>query len=537
MSWKDDKNLGPWVFAEQPDKWGYLNNPRWMQTPSAPINYSGNESNEPQIWTPAGSRHDAEGSNQHFPCGHWHKQGGMSRDTVLNESFYQQSIDVHHGRIAMAGMIVDAPYGMVCVEQRVDGTWYSLGTLRNMTQYVQPNTLRISSDDGYIAYYSSYYLDDDPGFTNYLGIVKFSRDNWPVVSTPWVSNFGSGVPYRADDQQFYNVMDCYGSRIACAALLYQINGVNHNKYQIKVSENSGDNWGTEWNFPDTVEPLAIGSYTDRVNVRMSQDGLVWVAYLRSGGPLGNHNIELWKSNVAATSWTKIWERNFYADLNNSEALSLLFDIEDEAAEKMSIRLIGDDGANYRHVCYYSTNYGVAFSTYTDVFAYGASPYARGTGNGQYVVAGSRSNQDFYRSTDGFDTYGLVNVGSILTGSYVDQQKHHGEIVYTECAENFGGADPNLISLLYSDDNGATWRVIQSPFEIAYSGSPTTIPGYPNRASKLTGNDGGYMQSIETTNLITGSVQVWNSQPHIINTSPGLFIGRQPVDISYFTFYN
>ena len=45
MSWKNDKNLGPWAFALQEDKRGYINNPRWTDEPNP--------------------------YNDHKPCGYW----------------------------------------------------------------------------------------------------------------------------------------------------------------------------------------------------------------------------------------------------------------------------------------------------------------------------------------------------------------------------------------------------------------------------------------------------------------------------------
>ncbi len=41
-----------WIegFVEQPNKWGYLNNPNWVSTPSDPVNYTGNEDEEPVVW-------------------------------------------------------------------------------------------------------------------------------------------------------------------------------------------------------------------------------------------------------------------------------------------------------------------------------------------------------------------------------------------------------------------------------------------------------------------------------------------------------
>ena len=76
-SWKDDKDLGPWAFHPQPDKWGYLNNPRWYKDTVAPVNYTGNEDEEPQVWTSANAGkgpYSRDGFDRHHPCGHWHKQ-------------------------------------------------------------------------------------------------------------------------------------------------------------------------------------------------------------------------------------------------------------------------------------------------------------------------------------------------------------------------------------------------------------------------------------------------------------------------------
>ena len=67
QEWNEFRNLGPdaWNFTEQPDKWGYLNNPRWTASPA----------------------HD----NQHLPCGHWHKRpkpSGSAEATVEVEGVF-----------------------------------------------------------------------------------------------------------------------------------------------------------------------------------------------------------------------------------------------------------------------------------------------------------------------------------------------------------------------------------------------------------------------------------------------------------------
>ena len=65
--------VGPWDFIEQGDKWGYLNHPRWMQESGDPVNYTGNEANEPQAWPTDKHVYSKENINRHMPCGHWHK--------------------------------------------------------------------------------------------------------------------------------------------------------------------------------------------------------------------------------------------------------------------------------------------------------------------------------------------------------------------------------------------------------------------------------------------------------------------------------
>lgn len=80
--WRDYKGEGVWNFTEQPDKWGYLNNPRWADSPERSINYTGNEENEPQIWIPYKVQNINIGSSHHIDCGHWHKKKVISSATI-----------------------------------------------------------------------------------------------------------------------------------------------------------------------------------------------------------------------------------------------------------------------------------------------------------------------------------------------------------------------------------------------------------------------------------------------------------------------
>jgi hypothetical protein len=437
--------------------------------------------------------------------------------------FYQPSIDVFHGRIAMAGLAVDEPYGVACLEYSVaTGEWYALGGTENVSQYLEPNTLRISSQDGYVAYFGSFYPYDDPSgvYSLRIGAFIFDRGNLPRFLLGWEDD-GTAATYDLSDYNFYNSMDCYGSRLACLAPVKKVLGVVLNKFQIKVSNDSAETFGTTWTFPDVFTPLGIGGYSDKVELRMTQDGIVHVAYLRSGGLVGTHNIEYWKSNAAATSWTKIWENNFYADLGNVESYGLSFDLNDEDGETIVIRLKGIiSGAPtlYRDLAYLSTNYGVAFTAYPTDYPSAPAweiPYIVGTSNELDVV--HFCDVGVYKSTNGGSTYNLIDISPIpITGSFVDQQKHHSEIVYTECGVAFSppGADPNLQGLLYSDDDGSTWQVIQSPLPLTVLlGDDYQVPLYPGYTE-----DYSDLDNVVITDTGSGGTITWS-------TNPDLFINR------------
>ena len=58
--WKDNKGSGPWDFTEQPNKWGYLNNPLWS-------------SQQDSVDFCEGLNIEAGSLDEHKPCGHWHR--------------------------------------------------------------------------------------------------------------------------------------------------------------------------------------------------------------------------------------------------------------------------------------------------------------------------------------------------------------------------------------------------------------------------------------------------------------------------------
>jgi len=507
--WKDNKNLGPWEFEEQPNVWGYLNNPRWSSQQDAK-----------EFCETVGVQLNP--TETHRPCKHWHKHSGDEAITVIrtspapdinigSEYYYQPSVDVYDGKIGMVSMRVDyETTDAITGHIYEDGAWKCLGLAKTTIMSDEPQTCRLTDD--YMAYYCA-RQNYDSGNDYSMRLYVFEEGEEPRYTDVWDCDWDTGTPFYADDSYYYNVMDCVGDRIACTALIWEVDGVDYKYWQVKVSNDQGLTFDTTWTFPDALTAVAAG-YWDRVYLRMSEDGIVWLLYVRAMGI--TTMVELWKSNAAATSWTKIWEKDYYTDLSDKRCANFGFDIKDADGKDITISLYGGlvSGTYYR-VLYTSTDYGINFTTIVRNSKVRAMTSLM-TSTGQYVVALSKRVGGIYiyeRSTDygvnfselvasitykgsanyntpsinqsyiknnaiinnGWGTMASVVGGSRifvaapdppLTGSYPDMQKHDNEIAYAECGESFSPPAPNedYQSVLYSDDYGATWRVIQTQIQ-------------------------------------------------------------------------
>jgi hypothetical protein len=74
-SWMSFKDSGPWAFTPQPAKYGYRNNPRWMDL----LNIVP-ESTTP-VWPTEQKLMSAGSSKNHAPCGYWF--GGPGGGTII----------------------------------------------------------------------------------------------------------------------------------------------------------------------------------------------------------------------------------------------------------------------------------------------------------------------------------------------------------------------------------------------------------------------------------------------------------------------
>ena len=63
-------------------------------------------------------------------------------------------------------------------------------------------------------------------------------------------------------------------------------------------------------------------------------------------------------------------------------------------------------------------------------------------------------------------------------TYPDMQKYDNEIAYVECGESFSPPAPSedYQSVIYSDDYGATWRVIQTQIQNTDLAEDTILTG-------------------------------------------------------------
>ena len=278
MSWKDDKNLGPWPFVEQPDKWGYLNNPRWSSQADAIA-----------FCQACGLSLDLPG--QHLPCGHWHKTpvyvtteeeipptpvsdcvGGWSKVEMSDNAKY----------ISLAG-----PY-CICRSDDFGVTWASVleGNFFEigMSADGKYQTAIARSDTNSDVWFSDDYgltwAMDTPGEYSYKGIAISSDGQYQTLVT-WAdqilisSDYGSSWTARGLTKYYFDVaMSSNGQ--------WQV--VISNGGFVYVSNNYGLTWTEVW-FA-FWGPVGDGCFPYRIC--MSSDGSVIVGAAASASSWGSH---------------------------------------------------------------------------------------------------------------------------------------------------------------------------------------------------------------------------------------------------------
>ena len=149
------------------------------------------------------------------------------------------------------------------------------------------------------------------------------------------------------------------------------------------------------------------------------------------------------------------------------------------------------GKNNKEIFMKSSDCGVNFNELAATTVYKGSadycmPYIERGCIGSNIISNGRG---IATSVIGASRVFVAAPNLPISGYYPDMQNYCNEIVYIECGVSYTAGDYQ--DLLYSDDNGATWNIVQSP--VANTEDP----------------DGGYIEVPQGTETETiYEPQVW-----------------------------
>lgn len=457
--WKTYKGEGPWEFAKQANKWGYLNNPRWTDTPVAPISYDGRESEEPQVWTDELARRDATGSIEHKPCGHWHRQEVVAPPTEppveypLLVNGYQQAVGICSDHLIIAPMwYVDGTTqedGIVaCKYNFSTGLWSLEGTKLGdgAPTYAYPGTCR--TRDTFTIYYSDWYRDAINKETMMLHVFK----DGVTLRTVDLWEFSSAVDsYWGFESSFRSADIRSNGLISCMAFFSKLGGVSVYSWVVKTSIDYGVNW-TSYTLP-TVGPIVVGSHISG-NLRIDETGVIWIALKKSLS--SDMTVYIYKSidNGVSFNLVKTLSINPGAGVTSTSFIVYTISKGDGKDQYIGVNGYAPSQTNY----WYSSDYGVNWTlVYTNIWGVTADSMKH-MSNGQYLVLSrytSGTNGVFRRSDNYGTSFNTITPPSPISDSYVDDDYLYEDFAYTECGEYFSGT---TLGALYSRDSGATWNI-------------------------------------------------------------------------------
>ena len=459
-SWKDDKDLGPWEFEEQVDKWGYLNNPRWQQTPTERVNYTGIESTESQIWPMTNPTiqklYSAGDSDKHGPCGHWHKKKVDKETTVLGyEEWFQQSLDIYESEVLFVAMryvgVEEPENGIVAFTYNVTRQeWVFRGIVSGGYCIMgTPNTAR--RVNGYSFYYGS-WADNTDENTEYMRLHIFPDEGDYSYVDLWTMDYPAYTQTKFFDGEVYNTMDAHSSGlVACLCCVDTEAGVNKDSWAIKVSVDYGATWKSVYYFP-TINVASLGA-----NVRISADGTIYVAFLQ----YSPNTFHIYKSDDSGDSWSLV----------HTETLAYSpYDLTYSIDETGQYQYLIMRGSASTKKLYISSDYGSTWSSVALDYTYDSIIFSS---NKEFVVLTNFSGAGvFKRSVDYGANWNNITPPYDIEMSWQEQQNYYARIAYTECGASFTSTPDVLgqyfLAFMYSEDNGATWSIIQSPLVGAYA---------------------------------------------------------------------
>ena len=463
MSWKDDKDLGPWDFTEQPSKWGYVNNPNWT-----------NSSEGVDFAEDAGVPVDV--TDRHTPCGHWHKVPVTTKTyyTFQEGSWWQQTADIDSYKIYIGAANYDyEQFGGVESNTAIDRDSIILvseytnddNPLINEEEFdsvsIEPPTIvRCSTYTAMVGLV--WGLEDGDGdYTSALvcGVKRSGYDQyWRVVVNKLV-HFKDGDVGDTDIAYSYGA-EAFDNGIIVICYYYDDYATGNGNLCVIRSTDYGMTWGSEI--------IVYSSCDDAVNIKKGDDGKLYIAWLDYGN--GSSIVRLFISDDYGATWTAKT-----TGVLGSTPTSPWGVVDHATDANGKIYLVVGRSASFS--LYVSSDGGDSWTAYAHADLGRTLNIEANTTAvvivGSDIAGGTPYHAKIIRSTDGGVNFSeevdLYTLGETST-SYRTLKHDGSNFLFTYCAMR----DANgWISWLASTDHGANWSEDSIPDIMKYSSSETS----------------------------------------------------------------
>lgn len=426
-----------WPFVESAEKYGGINNPRWTESPEM-VDFS----------NAVGLKQNTE---NHTPCGHWHKRPVYSTLSVTKGKWWQQSFDIGGDGF----MYIGAPNwdNNQMIGLKHNDTIDEVLMLTDVNADDEPVINGITYDSfagtppavvragGMMVLAAIVWQkpDGDSDLTNNIivGVKRDGMDQYWTVAVNKLAGLKAGLNNDLITKPGY-FMEAYGDGNIIVCYSYQNLVGGTTDIVVVRSTDYGVTWGSEVLVSSTTRNVAfikvgddtdmyIGSYYNQTaKVYISSDkGASWaekdlpdLLIAPTEGPWGNMDLD---TDVAGDIYVSI-PRSTFTSIYVSTDGGASWNRYDQSEVERIVYLTANDQA-------------VVIQGYD-------------AGDGHYLIL---------RSTDGgqnfSEVYDLTANG--YTSIAYQILKHNGiKFAWTEC----GMRDNNSwLAWLESDDNGATWE--------------------------------------------------------------------------------